>query len=123
VLSGGEGKDRIWGGAGSDKLTGGTGVDTFVFGIGELFGSKDSITDFKFGEDKLQFLDVLDDGNLNNNLEDLLNAGVTASSGGGSLPIFTGDQLAVAISGWTGPQSTSLQDLSVAMGANLAGHH
>jgi Ca2+-binding RTX toxin-like protein len=123
VFHGGLGADKLDGRGGADELFGDAGIDTFVFGIGELYGSKDTITDFKFGEDKLEFLDVLDDGNLNNNLEDLLNAGLNASSSGTTLSIFVGDQLAVTINGWSGPQITSLQDLSLALDSNLSVIH
>ena len=116
TLTGGDGKDYIWGGEGSDKLTGGKGIDTFVFGFNE-FEAKDTVTDFKFGEDTLQFLDIVN--GAGNDLQDLLDAGINAVSSGTTLSIFTGDQLAVAINGWTGPQITSMQDLSLALGSSL----
>ena len=116
VINGGEGKDYIWGGEGADKLTGGTGIDTFAFGVAEL-GTKDTVTDFKFGEDRLQFQDVFDGSG--NDLQDLLGAGLNASSSGATLSIFQGDDLIASISGWTGPQITSMQDLSLALGSSL----
>ncbi|HEX8445329.1 MAG TPA: family 16 glycosylhydrolase [Sphingomonas sp.] len=51
-LDGKAGDDRIIGGAGNDQLTGGLGRDTFVFAAG--FG-KDTITDFKVGEDAIDW--------------------------------------------------------------------
>jgi Ca2+-binding RTX toxin-like protein len=48
-LDGGDGNDVIDGSAGDDSLRGGAGNDTFVFGG----GSKDVITDFMAGEDKI----------------------------------------------------------------------
>ena len=75
------------------------------------------MTDFKFGEDKLQFLDVFDESG--SNLQDLLDAGLNASSSGATLSIFQGDQLIASINGWTGPQITSMQDLSLALGSSL----
>jgi serralysin len=50
VLNGGDGADRISGGAGDDILTGGSGNDVFVFA--EL-GGRDSVTDFRRGQDKI----------------------------------------------------------------------
>ncbi|MBO9622630.1 MAG: M10 family metallopeptidase C-terminal domain-containing protein [Sphingomonas sp.] len=50
VLDGGDGADRISGGAGDDILTGGAGNDVFAFA--EL-GGRDSITDFRRGQDKI----------------------------------------------------------------------
>jgi Ca2+-binding RTX toxin-like protein len=50
TLNGGDGADRIYGGAGDDVLTGGMGNDVFVFA--EL-GGRDSITDFRRGQDKI----------------------------------------------------------------------
>jgi hypothetical protein len=45
--------------------------------------------------------------------------GDLAISSGGTLSIFRDDQLAVTINGWTGPQITSMQDLSLALGSSL----
>ena len=75
------------------------------------------MTDFKFGEDILELEDVLD--GAGSDLQDLLDAGINAVSSGTTLSIFTGDQLAVTINGWTGPQITSMQDLSLALGSSL----
>jgi Ca2+-binding RTX toxin-like protein len=50
VLNGGDGADRLHGGVGDDILTGGSGNDVFVFA--EL-GGRDSITDFRRGQDKI----------------------------------------------------------------------
>lgn len=50
VLNGGDGADRLYGGIGDDVLTGGVGNDVFVFA--EL-GGRDSITDFRRGQDKI----------------------------------------------------------------------
>jgi Ca2+-binding RTX toxin-like protein len=47
---GGDGDDEIWGGAGDDILNGGTGKDSFVLVRGQ---GKDTIEDFKIGEDVL----------------------------------------------------------------------
>jgi Ca2+-binding RTX toxin-like protein len=62
ILSGGNGKDFMWGGAGNDviaagggdaTMSGGSGADAFQFGAGG-FGD-DTIVDFQFGVDTLQF--------------------------------------------------------------------
>ncbi|GAX43111.1 cadherin [Tolypothrix sp. NIES-4075] len=47
---GAAGDDEIWGGAGNDILNGGTGKDSFVLVRGQ---GKDTIEDFKIGEDVL----------------------------------------------------------------------
>ncbi len=116
ILDGGKGADWLYGDVGKDTLKGGDGIDTFAFGVAEL-GAKDTVTDFKFGEDVLQFLDVVD--GAGNELQDLLDAGINASSSGTTLSIFHNDQLAITINGWTGPQITSMQDLSLALGSSL----
>lgn len=54
VLVGGLGADVLNGGAGRDTLTGGDGVDRFVFDSA-LASSRDVITDFVHGTDKLAF--------------------------------------------------------------------
>jgi hypothetical protein len=57
TLSGGAGNDTLIGGAGKDKLTGGNGKDVFVFKtLGEMgvsATSRDVITDFVLGQDKI----------------------------------------------------------------------
>ncbi|NEU73154.1 DUF4347 domain-containing protein [Hassallia byssoidea VB512170] len=47
---GGDGNDEIWGGTGNDILNGGIGKDSFVLVRGQ---GKDTIEDFKIGEDVL----------------------------------------------------------------------
>lgn len=115
-LYGGDGNDAIGGLDGIDELFGGTGSDTFAFSVLDL-DTKDTVTDFKFGEDTLQLLDVVD--GAGSELQDLLDAGINASSSGTTLSIFSGDQLAITINGWTGPQITSIQDLTLALGSSL----
>lgn len=50
LLNGGDGADRINGGAGNDVSTGGSGNDVFVF---TDLGGRDSVTDFRRGQDKI----------------------------------------------------------------------
>jgi Ca2+-binding RTX toxin-like protein len=58
-LSGGSGHDRLYGGSGNDKLAGGTGNDWLTGGTGrDLFvfeegGGRDTVTDFRDGQDRI----------------------------------------------------------------------
>ena len=54
TLEGGGDKDVIDGGRGKDVLTGNGGADTFVFG---KRANKDTITDFRQGQDLIQITD------------------------------------------------------------------
>jgi hypothetical protein len=38
---------------------------------------------------------------------------------GSTLTVYFGDQAAVTVTGWTGPQITSTQDLSFVLGSDL----
>ncbi|GHY03671.1 RTX toxin [Vibrio cholerae] len=58
TLIGGEGNDILIGGLGNDILTGGSGEDLFKWVNGDLDGSRDRITDFKIGEDKIDLSDL-----------------------------------------------------------------
>lgn len=53
VLNGGAGADTLDGGRGRDELTGGLGADLFVFSNG---GPRDTITDFTFDIDQIEFV-------------------------------------------------------------------
>ena len=64
ILAGGAGNDALWGaagndtlngGAGDDRLRGGDGADTFVFSD---LGGGDTVLDFEFGIDTLDFSNV-----------------------------------------------------------------
>ncbi|MEH3108005.1 MAG: calcium-binding protein [Sphingomonas fennica] len=55
TLSGGAGADHLIGGAGADVLTGGAGADAFVFTTLEGAGERDTVKDFRSGEDVLIF--------------------------------------------------------------------
>ncbi|WP_431305315.1 peroxidase family protein [Sediminicoccus sp. BL-A-41-H5] len=68
ILDGGAGNDTLDGGAGVDFLTGGADADVFAFGaaiaeIGLAAGSRDTITDFESGIDKIDL--SLIDANAN----------------------------------------------------------
>lgn len=119
--TGGADGDHLFSNDGNDDLEGGEGDDTLDGGIGndELYGDarNDKLKGGK-GNDDLEDgdgNDVLDSG-LGNDLPD---AGLNAVSSGGTLSIFQGDHLAVTINGWAGPQITSMQDLSLALGSSL----
>jgi VCBS repeat-containing protein len=58
ILVGGSGNDTLVGGTDDDTLTGNDGRDTFVFTAN--FG-QDTVIDFQFGEDRIQFDDVFQD--------------------------------------------------------------
>ena len=68
VVKGGAGNDRITGGLGGDVLTGNAGRDTFVYlsirDSGRTNASRDTITDFKIGADRinLKALDAIPGG-------------------------------------------------------------
>ena len=53
ALNGGAGADTLNGGRGRDEVTGGNGADLFVFSNG---GPRDTITDFTFDLDQIQFV-------------------------------------------------------------------
>lgn len=55
TLNGGDSADRLNGGAANDFLTGGSGNDVFVF---TDLGGRDSITDFRRGQDKIDLSDL-----------------------------------------------------------------
>lgn len=60
TLRGGAGDDTLIGGAGADVMTGGAGADVFVFrdASHSTHGARDTITDFRVGEDRLDFFDL-----------------------------------------------------------------
>lgn len=59
TLSGGAGDDVLVGGSGLDVLTGGTGADTFVFDTAPVRYTRDEITDFRPGEDRIALDDAI----------------------------------------------------------------
>ena len=60
TLRGGAGDDTLIGGAGADVMTGGVGADVFVFRdvSHSMHGARDTITDFRVGEDRLDFFEL-----------------------------------------------------------------
>ena len=88
VIIGNEGDNILTGRAGVDTLTGGTGVDTFAFLIGDTgaaLGSRDLITDFVVGTDKLD-LSAIDADSVRAGENDFRFLGTSAFDGqGGAL--------------------------------------
>ncbi|GIB18142.1 Leukotoxin [Vibrio cholerae] len=81
VLRGDSGNDVLIGGLGSDILTGGSGDDLFKWVDGDLDNSKDRITDFTIGQDKIDLSDLFPDETRT--LDQLLNSHVIEISGQG----------------------------------------
>ncbi|WP_462053537.1 type I secretion C-terminal target domain-containing protein, partial [Vibrio cholerae] len=71
---GGSGNDILIGGLGNDILTGGSGEDLFKWVDGDLDNSKDRITDFTIGQDKIDLSDLFSDETRT--LDQLLNSHV-----------------------------------------------
>lgn len=69
-LDGGNGADTLDGGRGRDELTGGNGADLFVFSNG---GPRDTITDFTFDIDQIQFVGA-------NSFDDLIFSDIDAGA-------------------------------------------
>jgi hypothetical protein len=100
-----------------DKMTGGAGVDTFHFDVD--IASRSAITDFKLGEDRLTFGGVID--GAGDDIQDLLDAGVTARATGSTLTIgWQGGAGQVTIAGWSGGAVDGVAALGWALGADLA---
>ncbi|EJL6479852.1 cadherin-like domain-containing protein, partial [Vibrio cholerae] len=74
VLYGGSGNDILIGGLGNDILTGGSGEDLFKWVDGDLDGSRDRITDFTIGQDKIDLSELFTDETRT--LDQLLNSNV-----------------------------------------------
>ncbi|EJL6548935.1 type I secretion C-terminal target domain-containing protein [Vibrio cholerae] len=74
TLIGGDGNDILIGGLGDDILTGGSGEDLFKWVDGDLDNSKDRITDFTIGQDKIDLSDLFSDETRT--LDQLLNSHV-----------------------------------------------
>ncbi|BCK24400.1 Leukotoxin [Vibrio cholerae] len=74
VLRGDSGNDILIGGLGDDILTGGSGEDLFKWVDGDLDNSKDRITDFTIGQDKIDLSDLFSDETRT--LDQLLNSHV-----------------------------------------------
>ncbi|MFO4666455.1 type I secretion C-terminal target domain-containing protein, partial [Vibrio cholerae] len=74
ILFGGTGNDILIGGFGNDILTGGSGEDLFKWVDGDLDGSRDRITDFTIGQDKIDLSELFTDETRT--LDQLLNSHV-----------------------------------------------
>ncbi|WP_394816398.1 immunoglobulin-like domain-containing protein [Vibrio cholerae] len=74
TLYGGSGNDILIGGLGNDILTGGSGDDLFKWVDGDLDNSKDRITDFTIGQDKIDLSELFTDETRT--LDQLLNSHV-----------------------------------------------
>ncbi len=74
TLIGGNDNDILIGGLGNDILTGGSGEDLFKWVDGDLDNSKDRITDFTIGQDKIDLSDLFSDETRT--LDQLLNSHV-----------------------------------------------
>ncbi|MGT8838606.1 cadherin [Vibrio cholerae] len=74
VLRGDSGNDVLIGGLGNDILTGGSGEDLFKWVDGDLDGSRDRITDFTIGQDKIDLSELFTDETRT--LDQLLNSHV-----------------------------------------------
>ncbi|EPH6097250.1 cadherin-like domain-containing protein, partial [Vibrio cholerae] len=74
ILFGGTGNDILIGGLGNDILTGGSGEDLFKWVDGDLDGSRDRITDFTIGQDKIDLSELFTDETRT--LDQLLNSHV-----------------------------------------------
>ncbi|WP_172443203.1 VCBS domain-containing protein [Vibrio tapetis] len=96
ILIGGDANDILNGGLGDDILTGGSGQDVFVFDRASLSDSEstDVITDFKFGQDKLDVSDILSNDASKSPMDNLL-AHVEATYDGD-------DQIAIKITSDSG---------------------
>lgn len=70
ALNGGGGADTLDGGRGKDVLTGGNGADLFVFSNG---GPRDTITDFTFDIDRIEFVGA-------NSIDDLIFTDIAAGT-------------------------------------------
>jgi serralysin len=112
VLIGGNDADRLNGGLGADTLTGGSGRDVFVFT--ESDGSRDTITDFRRGEDKIDFSGF--DANANvDGIQGFTYVGTGAFAGAGTLRTYSEGRnifLAGDING------DGIADFTIALGTN-----
>lgn len=87
TIIGGSGADTLWGGAGADIMTGGDGADVFrwreAIHSGATAGTRDIITDFEQGLDKLD-LSLLDANTIAGGMQHFTwigNAGFTGTAG------------------------------------------
>ncbi|EOX3427581.1 VCBS domain-containing protein [Vibrio cholerae] len=103
-LDGGSGNDILIGGLGNDILTGGSGEDLFKWVDGDLDGSRDRITDFKIGQDKIDLSDLFDNQSDKNVTELLANikSTVTGDDHSSSFTVRQGnDSVTIQLDGVT----------------------
>ncbi|ENM3940196.1 VWA domain-containing protein, partial [Vibrio cholerae] len=104
ILFGGTGNDILIGGLGNDILTGGSGEDLFKWVDGDLDGSRDRITDFKIGQDKIDLSDLFDNQSDKNVTELLANikSTVTGDDHSSSFTVRQGnDSVTIQLDGVT----------------------
>lgn len=98
TLDGGAGNDILHGGSGGDTLTGGSGADTFVYTDGPVFDwftftfvadDPDTITDFTYGEDTLDFSALTAAGYTVSITDDGTDATVSISDGSSTFEMAT----------------------------------
>ncbi|MDF0732290.1 retention module-containing protein [Pseudomonas entomophila] len=111
ILKGGAGNDILIGGPGNDTLTGGSGNDTFVWQKGDT--GHDTVTDFTFGNDRLDLSQLLQGENATSaSLDDYLHFKV---SGTGTNVVSTIEVSSVA-------GAAPIQTIELA-GVDLAQHY
>jgi hypothetical protein len=99
---------------------GGAGADTFSMGLAD--GGKDRINDFKLGEDDVLALTQVVDG-PGSDIQDLIDAGVTARSIGGNCVIsWNGGLSNITLFGFGGTV-TNISELATLLGPQLQVTH
>lgn len=98
TLDGGAGNDILHSGSGGDTVTGGAGADTFVYDSAEVFDwftfsfvadDPDTITDFTYGEDTLDFSALTGAGYTVSITDDGTDATVSVTNSNGTFEMAT----------------------------------
>jgi len=121
VIVGNEGANTLTGGAGKDTLTGGLGADTFIFATGDTgaaAGTRDAITDFQVGVDKLD-LSGIDANTLAAGQDAFRFLGTAALDGaaGALHTVFDAANNLTVVEGDTNGDGTA--DFAIALSGNL----